>query len=463
MVKDTAGFFAELKGKEIAVIGIGVSHRPLLNLLAAKGLSVTAYDKRSRDALGDVCGELEALGIKLVAGEDYLAKLSGDVIFRSPGVNWRTPELIEARNNGAVVTSEMELFMKLCPCRTVAVTGSDGKTTTTTIISEFLKAQGKTVHLGGNIGKPLLPEIESVKPDDWAVVELSSFQLISMRQSPDIAVITNIEPNHLDVHGTMEEYIDAKRNILLHQDGFGKAVLNADNKTTSALVSDVRGSLDTFSRHHSVKRGAWLDREGIIWYASNDSQSFVMDSREIKLPGLHNVENYLTAISAMWGIVSAENMVKVAKEFGGVEHRIEFVREIEGVKFYNDSIATSPTRTIAGLNSFNKKIIIIAGGYDKKIPYEPLAPYIVEKVKTLVLMGATADKIETAVRACPGFENSGLRIIKADNMQDAVFKARKEAIYGDVVSLSPASASFDKYPNFEARGKHYKEIVNRLV
>ena len=304
--------------------------------------------------------------------------------------------------------------------------------------------------------------MEEINYDDVAVVELSSFQLLSMRKSPDVAVITNVAPNHLDVHGTMEEYIDAKKNIIAHQNAFSKTVLNQDNEITNSLSDMVRGKLVKFSRTSKVECGAFLDAEGYLCYNDYGNVTKIMHKDQIRIPGIHNVENYLTAISAVWGEVSIENMVHVAETFNGVEHRIEFVRELDGVKYYNDSIATSPTRVLAGLNSFNQKLIVIAGGYDKKIPFEPLAKPVNEKVKDLILLGVTADKIQKAVTECPEFKTSGLKIYRVNTLEEAVAKAKEVASVGDVVTLSPACASFDQYPNFEARGVHFKNIVNNL-
>ena len=377
-------------------------------------------------------------------------------------MNYLTPALQQARESGVAVTSEMELFFELCPCKIYAVTGSDGKTTTTSVIAEFLKAQGFRVFLGGNIGFPLLPRIEQIGPDDRAVVELSSFQLISMRKSPDVAVVTNVAPNHLDVHKDMQEYIDAKRNIYLHQGGLSRTVINADNEITASFLPEIRGEALQFSRKTTPKLGCYLAEDGTLTMADRHSVTPVLHMEEIKIPGIHNVENYLAAISAVWGEVSKETIVEVAKSFAGVEHRIELVRELDGVKWYNDSIASSPTRTIAGLNSFRQKIILIAGGYDKKIPFEPLAPKILEKVKVLILMGVTAPKIEAAVTSCAGYAESGLRILHVSSMQEAVEQAKQAAGEGDIVSLSPACASFDLYPDFEARGRHFKELVKAL-
>ena len=395
-------------------------------------------------------------------GENYLKDIDSEIIFRTPGMKFHLPELDGYRRQGRVVTSEMEVFFDLCPCRIIAVTGSDGKTTTTTLISEFLKKQGYTVHLGGNIGRALLPVVDSIDSSDFAVVELSSFQLISMRKSPDIAVVTNVAPNHLDIHKDMKEYVDAKKNIFLHQNAFSKTVLNLDNEITDSFEPEVRGMAVKFSRRHEVFNGTYCDENGDIYTVHNGEKQFVMNRDKIKIRGDHNVENYLAALAAVDGLVDMDAVRDVAGEFGGVEHRIEFVRELDGVKYYNDSIATNPTRTIAGLNAFDQKLIIIAGGYDKHIPFEPLAPKIVEKVKVLVLMGATAPKIEKVVRECGGFDPEELKILHAGSMEEAVKLAREQAEPGDIVSLSPACASFDKYKNFEIRGNHFKEIVNSL-
>ena len=455
-------FFQLLGSKKVGMVGLGVTNNGIAKMLAAKGIHVTIHDRQERAELGDICREMEEAGVSLVLGHDYLRRLEEDIIFRAPGVPFDLPELVAARKEGRVITSDLEMFFDLCPCPIIGVTGSDGKTTTTTLIAEMLRAEGKTVHLGGNIGKALFPEIETVSPEDYAVVELSSFQLISLRRSPDIAVVTNVSPNPLDIHGTMKAYVAAKRNILLHQNAFGKAVLNADNDLARKYAPDVRGSVCTFSRQVNVYRGAWEDQYGTLWYSENGSQTRLMRAEEIRIPGAHNVQNYLAAITAVWGLVSLDTIRKVAHEFAGVEHRIEFVRELDGVRWYNDSIATSPSRTIAGLLSFDQQIIVIAGGYDKKIPYAPLAPVLLEKAKVLILTGATAPKIEAAVTDCPGWEKSGLKILHAAGLEEAVQLARQEAREGDIVSLSPASASFDRYKNFEARGRHYKQLVEGL-
>ncbi|MBQ6412136.1 MAG: UDP-N-acetylmuramoyl-L-alanine--D-glutamate ligase, partial [Ruminococcus sp.] len=371
-------------------------------------------------------------------------------------------ELNALRNKGVVISSEMEIFFDICPCKIYAVTGSDGKTTTTTVISEMLKAEGYTVHIGGNIGKPLLPEIETIKKTDVCVVELSSFQLISMRQSPDVAVVTNLAPNHLDIHKDMDEYIEAKRNIILYQNENQKAVLNYDNEITRLFDLSCKGEVVFFSRQKKLRRGAYLDGDTIM-YAEDGKIFDVLDIRDIKIPGMHNVENYMTAICAVWGEVSLDSIRKVAREFGGVEHRAEFVRELDGVKYYNDSIASSPTRTASGtLSLYDFKIILIAGGYDKHLDYTELGDKICDTVKIAILMGATADKIETAIKASVKYKENNPVIFRVKNMDEAVLCARENAVAGDIVSMSPASASFDLYKDFDARGKHFKSLVNAL-
>lgn len=458
---DHKQFFSQLKGKKIAMLGIGISHTPLIFDFLKQGARVIACDKRDRTQLGPVADELEAAGAELKLGEDYLSNLEADMIFRTPGMNFHLPELEAARKRGIAVTSEMEVFFDLCPATIFAITGSDGKTTTTTLIAKMLEAEGKTVHVGGNIGKPLLPDIEKIRPEDFVVVELSSFQLISMRKSPDVAVVTNIAPNHLDVHKDMDEYVEAKQNILLHQNALSRTVLNRDNDITEGFRRHVRGQSLGFSMEKRLNNGAWLDNDGILHMAYRGIDVPVIDRKEIAIIGDHNVANYLTAITAVWGYVGVDSICKVAREFGGVEHRIELVREVNGVKYYNDSIASSPSRTIAGLKAFDRKVILIAGGYDKHIPFEPMAPYVTEKVKTLYLCGDTAQKIEDAIKGFEGYKGSP-EIIRVADIAEAVERAHATAVAGDVVTLSPACASFDKYPNFAARGNHFKELVNKL-
>ena len=454
-----------IQGKKVAFIGAGVSHKRCIEQFVELGAQVTLCDqKKSLEDFGAYADTLRRLHVRLSLGEHYTDGCAGqDIIMRTPGYEYYKPELQAALQAGTKVTSEVELFFELCPCEIVAVTGSDGKTTTTTLISKMFEAAGRKVFLGGNIGAALLPQLADVTPEAVAVVELSSFQLISMRVSPKVAVVTNVTPNHLDHHKDMQEYIDAKRNILLWQVPPCRAVLGFENDISRGMQKDCKGEQVWFTRLHETDKGAFLrESDDTLCYAENGVVTPILPRAEVKLRGLHNVENLLAAIAAVWGRVPVEAMRQVGSTFTGVEHRIEPVRTLDGVTYYNDSIASSPTRTIAGLRSFNQKIILIAGGYDKKIPYEPLAPEILAHVKTLVLMGATGPRIEAAVRECAGFDESALTILHADSMQHAVELARSAAQPGDVVSLSPASASFDLYPNFEVRGRDYKNIVNNL-
>ena len=456
-------FFANLKEKKVAFIGTGVTNNDIIRLFLKKGISITLLDRKTPEKLGAIYEELKVAGVAFQLGDTYLDHLTDfDVVFRSPGMYFNNEKLQAARKQGVVITTEMVVFFDLCPCKIYAVTGSDGKTTTTTLITEFLQASGVTVHKGGNIGRALLPIIEQIQDNDAAVVELSSFQLLSMRQSPDVAVITNIAPNHLDVHGTMEEYIQAKTNLIAHQNAFSKTILNADNALTWNLAPMVRGMLVAFTRKTVPAYGAFLREDGMLCYQNGDTCTPVVAASDIRIPGIHNVENYLAAISAVWGEVSTDVIVQVAKTFGGVEHRIEFVRERKGVKWYNDSIATSPTRVLAGLNSFQTKLTVIMGGYDKKIPFEPMAETVCDKVKTVILMGVTAPKIEAAIRGAKNYQEGHPQLLHVETMEEAVQTADQITKPGDIVTLSPACASFDKYPNFEERGLHYKRLVKEL-
>ena len=453
----------KIQGKKVAFIGAGVSHKRCLEQFVEMGAQVTLCDqKKSIEDFGEYAETLRRLNVRLSLGEHYTDGFAGqDIIMRTPGYEYYKPELQAALRAGTTVTSEVELFFELCPCEIVAVTGSDGKTTTTTLISKMFEAAGRKVFLGGNIGAALLPQLADVTPDAVAVVELSSFQLISMRRSPKVAVVTNVTPNHLDHHKDMKEYVDAKRNILLWQKKPCRAVLGFENDISRGMKADCVGDQVWFTRLHDTDNGAFLRKEDdTLCMAADGVVTPVMQRSEIKLRGLHNVENMLGAIAAVWGEVPVEAIRKVGSTFTGVEHRLEPVRTLDGVTWYNDSIGTSPTRTIAGLRSYNQKLILIAGGYDKKIPYAPLAPVIVENVKTLILMGATGPVIEQEVKKIPGWE--ALRIEHAATLEEAVSIARKLAVSGDEVLFSPASASFDLYPNFEVRGQHFKRLVNEL-
>lgn len=450
-------YFEALHGKHVLVLGIGVSNRPLIRMLLSYGIDVTACDKTPREQLDPEVLALEQAGAKLKVGEGYLENLYADVVFRTPGMHPDIPALAKLREQGAVITSEMEAFFTVCPCQVIGVTGSDGKTTTTTLIAEILKHTGKTVWVGGNIGQPLLPLAKKMTEEDFAVVELSSFQLMRMTQSPHLAVITNLAPNHLDVHKDMEEYIQAKENIYLHQTAVDKVVLNLDNRITASFAEKAKGTVDWFSRRETPVRGAYLLGDTVYHNGKP-----ALERKDILLPGLHNVENYMAAMCAVEDYVTDADILAVARTFGGVEHRIELVRTLRGVRYYNDSIASSPSRTIAGLHSFSQKVVLIAGGYDKHIPFDVLGPEIVTHVKRLLLCGATAEKIRQAVLNAPDYREGQPEIQIFSNLKDAVLDAQAHGEEGDVVTLSPACAAFDQFKNFMVRGEFYKKTVMEL-
>jgi len=454
-------YLRSLRNKTVAVIGIGVSNRPLIEALLKAGVRVTACDKKERSALGAEADTLEEMGAALQLGPDYLKGLCQDVIFRTPGLRPDIPELTAAAEQGSIITSEMEAFFSVCPCPTLAVTGSDGKTTTTTILAGILEKAGRTVHVGGNIGHPLLTQAGAMQPDDLAVLELSSFQLMTMTRSPHIAVMTNLAPNHLDVHRDMEEYIAAKENIFTHQSSQDLSVFNADNALTRQLSEKAPGTVRLFSRREEPENGVFLRGEAVISRSAGRERE-VMKLSDIRLPGAHNVENYLAAIAAADGLAPDETIREYAREFSGVEHRIELVRTLRGVRYYNDSIASSPSRTIAGLRSFDRKVILIAGGYDKHIPFDVLGPEVAEHVKLLILCGATAEKIRRAVIDAPEYRPGKPEILVLNDFRQAVETAAARASEGDIVTLSPACAAFDQFQNFMERGNFYKKIISEL-
>ncbi|MBE6948969.1 MAG: UDP-N-acetylmuramoyl-L-alanine--D-glutamate ligase [Ruminococcaceae bacterium] len=449
-------YISSIKDKKVAVVGLGVSNAPLIERLLNGGCSVRVCDRSAREAIGVNADKAEAMGAVLTLGEGYLDDLDADIIFRTPGMRPDVPAFMAAREKGSVITSEMEVFFELCPCRIIAVTGSDGKTTTTTIISKLLEAAGYNVHVGGNIGTPLLCRVDDMKPDDIVVLELSSFQLMTISKSPDIAVVTNLAPNHLDIHTDMDEYTEAKKNIFKYQKKGDRLVLNMDNDITRSFEMEKQcDELFWFSRKTKVD-GSYLDGDKVFF-----NGEAIIDTKDILIPGVHNVENYMAAFAAVHGLVSPDICRKVAMEFGGVEHRIELVRRFNGASYYNDSIASSPSRTIAGLRSFNKKVILIAGGKDKGVPFDVLGDEVINHVKTLVVTGFTAEKIRDAVLSASSY-NGQPEIIHEPDFKDAVIAASKVAVEGDVVLLSPACTSFDHFKNFAERGNYFKEIVRSL-
>ena len=452
-----------LNGRKVAIIGLGVSNQPLIDYMHKYKAKVTVFDNRIiEDIPKETIKKITDYAMDFSFGPNNLAKLKGfDIIFRSPSCLPTVPELVEEAKRGAIVTTEIELLMKLCPGKVIGITGSDGKTTTTTLIYEILKQNGYNCYLGGNIGTPLFTKLSEMTPDDIVVLELSSFQLMGMEISPEISVITNITPNHLNVHSSYEEYIDAKKSIYKYQDEKGILVLNYDNPVTKNLDKEANGKVVFFSSKHNLDDGIILD-DNIIKECNDKLRRHILNTNSVNLRGTHNYENICAALAATKTLVDIEDAINVVKNFSGVQHRLEFVREIDGVKWYNDSIGTSPTRTIAGLNSFSEKIVLIAGGYDKHLDYTPIAKPILENVSKLILIGDTAPKIFDAVKEEAEKQNIDLPIYMCDKFEDIISTAKKIAKPGEIVLFSPASASFDMFKNFEERGNKFKELVNNL-
>ena len=455
-------YLSSLLGRRAAVVGAGLSNRPLVALLAEAGVETTVYDRSQPAALGEFYEKYSAMGVRFHLGERYLDQLEGDVIFRTPSVLPFQPALAAARERGAELTSEMEVFFRLCPCPVIAVTGSDGKTTTTTVISKLMEAAGRTVWLGGNIGRPLLADVDKIRPEDVAVLELSSFQLHSMVCSPDVAVITNMAPNHLDIHRDYQDYIDAKKQIFIHQRPDARLVLNRDNAVTAACADEAPGHVWWFSRKEKAAPGVYLRQDGTVCACVDGVETEILPAADIRVPGMHNVENMMTAFAAVWGQVPPDVMGEVARSFAGVAHRLETVRVKNGVTYINDSIASSPDRTIAGLSCFDQKIILIAGGKDKGVPFDALGPAICAHVKKLFLTGLTAEKIKRAVENAPEYEPGSPEIFVIDDFTGAVKAASAAALPGDTVLMSPASTSFDRFKNFVERGELFRKIVMEM-
>ena len=451
-------FKSFINGKNVAVVGIGVSNIPLINFLVKLGAEVTAFDMKEENELGKIASEFKSKGVKLELGKGYLEKLTGfEVVFKTPSMRIDCEALVRAKNEGAYITSEMEEFVKYCKGKIYGVTGSDVKTTTTTIISKLLEAQGYKTWVGGNIGTPLFSNIEEINADDMVVLELSSFQLMTMDSPIDVAVVTNLAPNHLDMHKDMQEYIDAKKNIFLYQNEDNVLVLNRENEITYGFEKEAKGHVREFSSKRVITNGSYY-KDGTLYLEGKE----VCKKNDIVIKGMHNVENYLAAFIATKDDVEIETMKKVAETFAGVEHRCELVREIDGVKYYNDSIASSPTRTLAGLFAFEKKVILIAGGYDKHIPFEPLAEQGYPFIKEIILMGDTRYLIKEAFDKLKDEKGIEVPSIMVNSLEEAVIKAKEIAKEGDIITLSPACASFDMFPNFAVRGNKFKEIVNNI-
>ena len=452
-----------LDGKKVAIIGMGVSNLPLIDYFYDKNAKVTIFDRKNLS--DDIMEKVNKYRYEVEIGEDNLDRLRGyDIIFRSPSMLPTKEEFVREVEEGAILTSEIEMVLKLAPCKIIGVTGTEGKTTTTSIIYEILKNAGYNCFLGGNIGKPIFTKIKEMKPDDIVLLELSSFQLMGMEISPNISVVTNMYPDHLNIHKSYEEYQEAKKNIFSHQDKSGIVVLNNDNEITKSFAKDVIGEVKFFSSKEKLKNGYVYDREdGWIKKYTAGKENKLIHKDDIKLRGIHNYENICTALAVTENLVNQDKQIEAIKNFIGVEHRLEYVKTIDEVKYYNDSIGTSPASTIAGLDAFDENIILIAGGSDKGLDYKEIGEKIAKKVGTLILTGPTSEKIENATKiALMNNKNKILDIVHCTNLEEAVKMSKIKAKKGDVVLMSPASASFDAFKNFEERGKKFKEYVNSL-
>ena len=452
-----------IRFRKVAVIGLGVSNLPLLEYLYNQKAKVTVFDERTIEEISsDTICKINAYEFETFFGKNCLENLNGfNVIFRSPSCLPTRPELQREADRGAIVTTEVEMLMEMCPCKIIGVTGSDGKTTTTSLINAILQHAGYKTFLGGNIGTPLFTKLPEMEPNDIVVLELSSFQLMNMHVSPDIAIITNITPNHLNIHKDYQEYIDAKKEIFKNQNENGILILNYDNDITRECSKEAKGKVIFFSSKEKLDNGFIVD-EDIIKECKDKVRKHILNTDEVILRGNHNFQNIATALAATKTLVDTDVAVEAIKKFKPVEHRIEFVREINGVKWYNDSASSSPTRTISGLNAFKENIILIAGGYDKNLEYKPLAKPVVDKVSTLILIGQTAEKIYDVVKNEAEKENKKININMCDTLEQTIEIAKKSSKKGDVVLFSPASASFDMFKNFADRGNQFKDLVNKI-
>lgn len=456
-------FNRSLKNKNVAIIGLGVSNMPLLSYMKDKKANVTIFAETDENKIDkNILNTINKYKYETSFGKDALSKLKNfDIIFRSPSCLPTRKELVEEEQRGAIVTTEIEMLMKLAPCKIIGITGSDGKTTTTSLVYSILKKAGYKTYLGGNIGFPIFTKLDEITPEDVIVLELSSFQLMGMEQSPNIGVITNITPNHLNIHKDYQEYIDAKKNIFKYQQESDIVVLNYDNEITRKCIKEANSKVVLFSGKEKLENGFIVDNN-TIKQCEDGVRKHILDTSEVLLRGEHNYENIATALATTKTLVNMDTAIQAVKEFKAVEHRLEFVKEINGSKWYNDSVSSSPTRTIAGLNSFSEDIILIAGGYDKNLDYTPIAKPILDKVKTLILLGQTSGKIFEAVKREEEKEEKNIDIYMCETLEETVNLAKKLSKPGEVVLFSPASASFDLFKNFADRGEKFKNLVNQL-
>lgn len=454
-------------GALVTVLGFGISNRPLVRILCALGARVTVYDSRTAEELGEPAQTVMDCGVRFTTDIQEALSPTPSLIFRTPGIRPDHSAITAAVGQGAELTSEMAWFLEITPATVIGITGSDGKTTTSTLTAKMLEAAGHRVYLGGNIGTPLLPLVTEMTKEDFAVVELSSFQLCDLAPAlvPHRAALTNLTRNHLNWHVDMEEYICAKTHIYSGA-RCSLLVTNADNRITAELAEQQKDqrSVLLFSTQKTPNGDALSVKNGQITLAKNGTDTSLLAVSDILLPGEHNVQNYMTAIGLVHDLVTPEAIRSVATAFAGVKHRLEHVRTLHGVTYYNSSIDSTPARTRAALSALPKAapIVAICGGYDKNSDYAPLAEALCARVRAVVLTGATAEKILSAIQACPDYDKQRLQVIREPDFTAAVHAAAKVAKEGDIVLLSPACASFDAFPNFEVRGEAFRQLILAL-
>ncbi len=450
----------ELKGKKATVVGLGREGVALVRFLAARGAQITVSDMKTAEQLKGSLAQIEGLPVHLSLGGNRIEDTEeADIVYVSPGVPLDLPPLVAAQQRGIPISSSTVLFFQLCPAPIVGITGSSGKTTTTTLVGNIFQEAGRDVFVGGNIGLPLLDKLPEITEHSWVVLELSSFQLILMEQSPHAATITNITPNHLDMHPSMEHYIWAKTNILRYQTAQDFAVLNYDDPLMRSIAADCLSQVVFFSQTRELEPAGVFLRGGQVVIRHQGREETFLSTKDIELLGRHNIDNVLTAcaLATVCGI-EAKPIARAVASFKGVEHRLELVMHINGVAYYNDSIATTPDRTIAGLRSFSQPVILLAGGRDKHLPMETLSEVVAERCKSVVLYGEAARSFEEALSAQPGHPE----VLRSPSFAEAVNTAHRLAVAGDVVLLSPACTSFDLFTDFEERGSEFKRLVASL-
>lgn len=440
----------DLQGKKIAMLGLGVNNQKLAEYFKGHGIAFQVFD-----------------GWK--SPDELLGRIDGfDIVFRTPGLPYKSSAIQQAKAKGVEIYSQTKLFFDLCPCPIIGVTGTKGKGTTATLIARILEKAGKKVWLGGNIGQDPFEFINEIKPDDFAVLELSSFQLEGMEASPHIAVVLKITPEHMDYHKSFEEYVDAKKNITRFQTANDYAVLNYDNEVSRSFADITEATVYWNSIQQEVKPGCYITPSLSppvlrCKIGGGEVGVDIMPISDIQLIGRFNLENITAAIaaSAAAGIEDPAIIRKAVSEFKGLEHRLEFVKEIKGVKFYNDSFSTTPETAQAAISAFEEPSILIAGGSEKNADYTDLARTIANsKIKALVPIGITGPKIAELARKA-GFDG---RIVEVNlgSMETIVLEANKLAEVGDIILLSPACASFDMFTNYKHRGELFKKFVNKL-